>query len=189
MAQESEKPLRYSVTSSPSLATLLKEQAQGEGASISAILAKIVEEYYNRTPAAEYEKLRKLETEAIKELEAQVKELRLEIQEQRRQAAAQLQQEEAGAATKLQQVQADAATKAASQDTMIKALQNELELTKTQAKSLEEKQASYIGLNNDLKADKEILQKQLELVTLRLPPLKVGFWAHLFGGSKRGGPE
>ena len=43
----------------------------------------------------------------------------------------------------------------------------------------------FTGLNNDLKADKENLQKQLELVTLRLPPPKVGFWARLFGGSKK----
>jgi hypothetical protein len=43
----------------------------------------------------------------------------------------------------------------------------------------------FTGLNNDLKADKENLQKQLELVTLRLPPPRVGFWARLFGGGKK----
>jgi hypothetical protein len=37
-----------------------------------------------------------------------------------------------------------------------------------------------------LKADKENLQKQLELVTLRLPPPRVGLWARLFGGGKKG---
>ena len=36
--------------------------------------------------------------------------------------------------------------------------------------TLEDKLAIFTGLNNDLKADKENLQKQLELVTLRLPP-------------------
>lgn len=68
-----------------------------------------------------------------------------------------------------------------SQDIVIAGLQNELETVRTQVKTLEEKLAIYVGLNNDLKADKENLQKQLELVTLRLPPPRVSFWARLFG--------
>jgi esterase/lipase len=183
--QENEKPLRYSVTLSPSLATLLKEQALAEDASLSAVIANIVEDYYNRPPAAEYEKLLKLETEAILEREKQIKELKTEAQEHSRRAAAQLQQAEASAATKLKQVEVGAAAKVASQDTIIKGLQNELEIIKSQMKSLEEKLAIYVGLNNDLKADKEILQKQVELLTLRLPAPKVGFWGRLFGGRKK----
>jgi len=67
------------------------------------------------------------------------------------------------------------------QDIIIAGLQNELETVRTQVKTLEEKLVIYAGLNNDLKADKEALQKQLELVTLRLPAPRVGFWARLFG--------
>jgi esterase/lipase len=182
--QESVKPLRYSVTLSPSLATLLKEQAQVEDASLSTVIATIIEDYYNRPPTGEYEKLRKLETEAILELEKQVKELKTEAQEHSRRAAAQLQQAEASAAAKLKQVKAAATAKAASQDIMVKGLQNELEFAKTQMKSLDEKLAIYTGLNNDLRADKEILQKQIELLTLRLPEPKVGFWARLFRAKK-----
>ena len=182
--QENVKPLRYSVTLSPSLATLLKEQAQAEGASLSTVIANIVEDYYNRAPAAEYEKLRKLETEAILDLEKQVKDLKTEAQEHSRLAAAQLQQAEASAAARLQQVKADAEAKAVSQDAIIKGLQNELEFTKAQTKNLDEKLAIYTGLNNDLKADKESLQKQVELLTLRLPAPKVGFWASLFRARK-----
>jgi hypothetical protein len=59
--QESVKPLRYSVALSPSLALLLKEQAEAEGISLSAAIADIVEDYYNRPPVAEYKKLLKLE--------------------------------------------------------------------------------------------------------------------------------
>ncbi|MGZ5521109.1 MAG: hypothetical protein ACXWET_05025 [Halobacteriota archaeon] len=55
---------------------------------------------------------------------------------------------------------------------------------RTQVKTLADKLAAYTGIINDLRADKENLQKQLELVTLRLPPPKVGFWARLFGGKK-----
>jgi predicted nuclease with TOPRIM domain len=67
------------------------------------------------------------------------------------------------------------------QDIVITGLQNELETVRTQVKTLEEKLVIYTGLNSDLKADKEALQKQLELVTLRLPAPRVGFWARLFG--------
>jgi hypothetical protein len=41
------------------------------------------------------------------------------------------------------------------------------------------------GLNSELRRDKESIQKQLELVTLRLPAPKVGFWARLFGGARK----
>lgn len=68
-----------------------------------------------------------------------------------------------------------------SQDIVIAGLQNELETVRTQVKTLEEKLAIYMGLKNELQADKENLQKQLELVTLRLPPPRVSFWARLFG--------
>jgi 16S rRNA U516 pseudouridylate synthase RsuA-like enzyme len=36
------------------------------------------------------------------------------------------------------------------------------------------------ALTSELHHDKDKLQKQLELVTLRLPAPKVGFWARLF---------
>jgi len=71
------------------------------------------------------------------------------------------------------------------QETAITGLQNEVETLRTQVKTLEEKLVIYTGLNNDLKNDKETLQKQLELVTLRLPPPKVGFWSRIFGGKKK----
>src|SRR5659263_624760 len=50
-----------------------------------------------------------------------------------------------------------------SQDIVIAGLQNELESLRTQVKTLEEKLAIYVGLNNDLKAGKESLQKKAEL--------------------------
>ena len=89
------------------------------------------------------------------------------------------------AVEKLRQSEARAAAKTASQEIVITGLQNELEVTKTQTKSLEEKLAIYTGLNTDLKVDKETLQKQLELVTLRLPAPRVGFWSR-FRRKKEG---
>jgi chromosome segregation ATPase len=73
------------------------------------------------------------------------------------------------------------------QDTAITGLQNELEAVRTQVKTLERELTIYTGLNNDLRADKENLQKQLELVTLRLPAPRVGFWSRIFGRKKEEG--
>jgi chromosome segregation ATPase len=79
-----------------------------------------------------------------------------------------------------------AAQEAASHQVVVKGLQNELEKSTIQIKTLEDKLVTSTGIINDLKADKLSLQKQLELVTLRLPAPKVGFWARLFGTGKRG---
>jgi outer membrane protein TolC len=76
-----------------------------------------------------------------------------------------------------------------SQETAITGLQNELEAVRTQVKTLERELTIYTGLNNDLRADKENLQKQLELVTLRLPAPRVGFWARLFGRKEESKSE
>ncbi len=43
------------------------------------------------------------------------------------------------------------------------------------------------GHSFEFRQDKEILQKQLELVTLRLPAPKVGFWSRIFGSKKEKG--
>lgn len=79
------------------------------------------------------------------------------------------------------------AAKVASENIVISGLQNELESAKTQTKNLDDKLVIYSGIINDLKADKETLQKQLELVTLRLPAPRVGFWAWIFGRKKEQG--
>ena len=41
------------------------------------------------------------------------------------------------------------------------------------------------GSLQKLQRGKESIQKQLELVTLRLPAPKVGFWTRLFGGGRK----
>ena len=78
-----------------------------------------------------------------------------------------------------------AAQEATSHQVVVQGLQNELEKSTFQIKTLEDTLVTSTGMINDLKADKQNLQKQLELVTLRLPAPKVGFWARLFGSGKR----
>ena len=79
-----------------------------------------------------------------------------------------------------------AAHESASHQVVVQGLQNELEKSTIQLKRLKTSLFTSTGIINDLKADKQSLQKQLELVTLRLPAPKGGFWARLFGSGKRG---
>jgi hypothetical protein len=73
----------------------------------------------------------------------------------------------------------------ASKNTVVTGLQHENELLQQKIENLETLWQTEKGLNSDLRSDKESIQKQLELVTLRLPAPKVGFWARLFGGGKK----
>jgi hypothetical protein len=73
----------------------------------------------------------------------------------------------------------------ASKNTVVTGLQHENELLQQKIENIETLLQTEKGLNSDLRRDKESIQKQLELVTLRLPAPKVGFWARLFGGGRK----
>ena len=73
----------------------------------------------------------------------------------------------------------------ASKSAVVTGLQHENELSQQKIENLETLLQTEKGLNSDLRRDKESIQKQLELVTLRLPAPKVGFWARVFGGGRK----
>jgi hypothetical protein len=66
-------------------------------------------------------------------------------------------------------------------------LQHEAELLQQKVVNLETLLHTERALTSELRRDKDNLQKQLELVTLRLPAPRVGFWARIFGGEKKNG--
>ncbi len=70
-------------------------------------------------------------------------------------------------------------------DVAIKGLQHELELEKTNTKNLSEQIGELKDRIHGLEKDKEYLQKQLNLVTLRLPGAKEGFWSRVFHRKKK----
>lgn len=72
-----------------------------------------------------------------------------------------------------------------SKETEITGLQHELERSQDRIKVLEGQVVDLKGQILDLKEDKQSLQKQLELVTLRLPAPKEGFFARIFGRRKK----
>jgi hypothetical protein len=73
----------------------------------------------------------------------------------------------------------------ASKNTVVTALQHENELLQQQVSHLETLLQTEKGISSELRHDKETMQKQLELVTLRLPAPKGGLCASLSGGGRK----
>jgi chromosome segregation ATPase len=72
----------------------------------------------------------------------------------------------------------------ASKNVVVTGLQHRVELLEKDKRSLEAALQVEKGHSLELKADKETLQKQVELLTLRLPAPRVGFWSRIFGPKK-----
>jgi DNA repair exonuclease SbcCD ATPase subunit len=64
------------------------------------------------------------------------------------------------------------------------ALRHEQELTQSKLEARQRELQREQEINRELRTDKEQLQKQLELVTLRLPAPKGSFWSRVFGRKK-----
>ncbi|MGZ4847095.1 MAG: hypothetical protein ACXV3D_02780 [Halobacteriota archaeon] len=73
----------------------------------------------------------------------------------------------------------------ASKETVTTGLQHELERAQDKIKQLEEQVMDLKGQVLKETDEKQNLYKQLELVTLRLPAPKEGFWARIFGRKKK----
>ncbi len=65
------------------------------------------------------------------------------------------------------------------------ALRHEQELTQLKLEAMQREVQREQELNRELRTDKEQLQKQLELVTLRLPAPKKSFWSRVLGRKKQ----
>jgi chromosome segregation ATPase len=72
----------------------------------------------------------------------------------------------------------------ASKKVVVTGLQHRVELLEKDKASLEAALQVEKGHSLELKADKERMQKQVELLTLRLPAPRVGFWSRIFGPKK-----
>ncbi len=73
----------------------------------------------------------------------------------------------------------------ASKETVTTGLRHELERAQDRIKLLEERVTDLKGQVQRETDEKQNLYKQLELVTLRLPAPKEGFWSRVFGRKKR----
>jgi hypothetical protein len=73
----------------------------------------------------------------------------------------------------------------ASKNTVVTDLQHENELLNEKLTTSETLLQAERDITSELRRDKESIQKQLELVTLRLLAPKVSFWARLFGSGRK----
>ncbi|MGA7076093.1 MAG: hypothetical protein WBZ42_06070 [Halobacteriota archaeon] len=73
----------------------------------------------------------------------------------------------------------------ASKNVVVTGLQHEVELLQQKVVNLDTLLHTERGQTSELRHDKDNLQKQLELVTRRLPAPKVGFWSRIFGGGRK----
>jgi chromosome segregation ATPase len=72
-----------------------------------------------------------------------------------------------------------------SKEVVVTGMHHEVELLQQKVTSLEAALHTERDHLLEIKQDKDQLQKQLELVTLRLPAPKVGFWSRIFGGGRK----
>lgn len=159
MAQE-----RFNILLPEALKARLQTDAQEQGVSSSKLISQYIAEHYATNDALTRLDVFEKECTTLRE---------------------RLEQEQAQAAHGLERERAQAAEKTASQDTVINGLQHRLELAETNTKNLSEQVVDLKGQIRDLKDDKQQLQKQLELLTLRLPAPKEGFWVRVFGRRRK----
>jgi len=119
----------------------------------------------------------------VDEHEAEVQQLRAEC-EKRAEETRQLEEDVERLESITNKLDSEQKASEASKNTVITGLQHEIELLKQKATNLDSTLQAERSHSLELRNDKEQLQKQLELVTLRLPAPKVGFWARLFGSKK-----
>src|SRR5665647_1153177 len=168
---------RYSVSLSPESASSLKERASSEGVSLSALLAQIVDEHFIvKETLANYER----DMETVRTNTEGALQLRAEC-ENRAEEAKQLEGDVERLEGITKKLDSELKASEASRKTVEDGFQHRIELLEKDKAKLEAELQTEKILSNERKADKENLQKQLELVTLRLPAPKVGFWARLFG--------
>jgi chromosome segregation ATPase len=72
-----------------------------------------------------------------------------------------------------------------SKNTVVTGLRHEVELLQQTVANLETLLHMEREISSELRRDKESVQRQLELVTLRLPAPQVGFWTRLLSGFGR----
>lgn len=85
---------------------------------------------------------------------------------------------------RVQGLEAEAAQETGSRATVTLGLQHRIELAEKDVSNLTDQLVMHKGQIQSLEKDKENLQKQLELVTLRLPAPKEGFWTRVFGRER-----
>jgi metal-responsive CopG/Arc/MetJ family transcriptional regulator len=206
---------RFSFSIPDEVAEMLDRDVENKSTSRSSLIAEFIERHYKRETQRkeDIDVVQRVRSEWEKKVQHLIAEHDAEVLQIRTEYEKQLEQINADNAANTQQLENDVERleklteklendlkaseernasaveklrqSESSKNVVVNGLQHEVELLKKDNAKLESELQTEKILSNERKADKENLQKQLELVTLRLPPPKVGFWTRLFGGGEK----
>jgi predicted DNA-binding protein len=206
---------RFSFSIPDYVAELLDRDVESTGKSRSSLIAERIEQYYESKAqhAESVDIVQRVKSEHEKKVQHLLSEHAAEVEQIRADCEKQVQQLKADNATTSQQFEeelerlesitnrlnhdlkaseernASAVEKLrqseTSKNTVVTGLQHENELLQQKVANLETLLQTERGITSELRRDKETIQEQLELVTLRLPAPKVGFWSRIFGGGRK----
>ena len=206
---------RFSFSIPDEVAEMLDRDVESKSTSRSSLIAEFIERHYKREVQRkeDVDVVQRVRSEWEKKVQHLVAEHDAEVQQIRTEYEKQLEQINADNAANTQQLENDVERlerlteklendlksseernasavekllqSESSKTVVVNGLQHELELLEKDKAKLEAELQTEKILSNERKSDKDNLQKQLELVTLRLPAPKAGFWARLFGGGKK----
>jgi metal-responsive CopG/Arc/MetJ family transcriptional regulator len=206
---------RFSFSIPDEVAEMLDRDVETKSTSRSSLIAEFIERHYKREEQRkeDIDVVQRVKSEHEKKVQHLVAEHDAEVQQIRTEYEKQLEQIKADNAVSIQQLENDVERlekltenlendlkaseernasaveklrqSESSKNVIVNGLQHEVELLGKDKVKLEAELQTEKILSNERKADKDNLQKQLELVTLRLPPPKVGFWARLFGSERK----
>jgi metal-responsive CopG/Arc/MetJ family transcriptional regulator len=206
---------RFSFSIPDEVAEMLDRDVESKSTSRSSLIAEFIERHYKRETQRkeDVDVVQRVRSEWEKKVQHLITEHDAEVQQIRTGYEKQLEQIKADDAVSAQQLESDVEKlekltvnlendlkasegrnvsaveklrqSESSKNIIVNGLQHEVELLKKDKAKLEAELQTEKILSNERKADKDNLQKQFELVTLRLPPPKVGFWARLLGGGRK----
>ena len=206
---------RFSFSIPDEVAEMLDRDVESKSTSRSSLIAEFIERHYKREVQRkeDVDVVQRVRSEWEKKVQHLVAEHDAEVQQIRTEFEKQHEQINADNAANTQQLENDVERlerlteklendlksseernasavekllqSESSKTVVVNGLQHELELLEKDKAKLEAELQTEKILSNERKADKDNLQKQLELVTLRLCPPKVGFWSRIFGGGRK----
>ncbi len=192
--------MRFTINLDDSVAQSLDNDAKVSGMKRSTLIAHYIAERYEQAALPDSEeqifKLKQQHEDEMaytkKDYERQLRGLQEEIQKLRadsegryEQQAASYEKQIAERNEELQSVKLRLFNTEKSNKDIITGMQHGNELLQSQMQAVQRELQLERDHNLELRTDKEQLQKQLELVTLRLPAPKEGFWARTFGRRKK----
>jgi len=206
---------RFSFSIPDEVAEMLDKDLEGTGKSRSSLIAEYIEQHYKgKAQLAEHvNAVQRAKSEHEKRVQRLIAEHAAEVQQIRAECEKRIEDLKADSAASTQQLEDDVERlekivekfehdfkaseertasaverlrqSEASKQTVETVLQHEIELLRVKVTNLEEAMHTERAHLSEISRDKDDLKKQLELVTLRLPAPKEGFWSRVFGRRKK----